>query len=406
MALTNAQAEAALKILYPEKKVRVIGYKNNVFLGLVPKDTSFYGKAYDLPIKFGGNTGGAKDFSTAQANKRGGDYGAFLLTRKKDYALGSIETEVVQASMQDIGSFTRLAKQEVDDTIAVAGHMLNINLFRNHGGAIGRISSVDGSGPYAIHLTEPSDVVHFERGHLIVSSNTDGTSGAVDAEAIEIEAIDRDQGILYSSTDWQGNGHFSNDDYLFREGDFGASISGLEDWLPATAPSNTLFFNQDRSLDTTRLGGVRFDASSAGSIEEALLACDVRMQREGAMPTHVIMNTDDHGDFRRSLGSRVVYDKVASPDQASVGYRSIVLTGSQSDVQVVSDRDCPKGVAYMLDMKTWVLATLGPAPKFLTAMGEDETIWEVDADAVEFRIGYYGQLGCKAPGHNARIVLP
>jgi hypothetical protein len=33
-------------------------------------------------------------------------------------------------------------------------------------------------------------------------------------------------------------------------------------------------------------------------------------------------------------------------------------------------------------------------------------IWAAPAHAVEVRTGYYGNLGCFAPGYNARIALP
>lgn len=402
MALTPAQADAALKQLYPQRKVSILGYENNVFLSLVPKDTGFYGKVYDLPLKYGGNTGGAHTFSTAQANKAGGLYGAFLLTRVKDYALGSIETEAVQASMSDIGSFVRLAKSEVDGTIAQAGHMLNVKLFRNSGGAIGQVGSTSTT---TLTLKDISDIVHFEKGMVVVSSDTDGTSGASDGQEITITKVDRDLGTLTAAVTWTAGGNFSDNDYIFRSGDFGASLSGLDSWLPASAPGATSFFGQDRSLDVTRLGGVRIDGSSM-SISEALQAADTRLMREGGKPSHVIMNVDDHGDFRKSLGSNVIYDRSDAFREPMVGFRSIRLAGCQGDVQVIADRDCPKGVAYMLEMSSWVFASIGSAPKFLNAMGEDETLWEYNADAVEYRIGYYGQLGCRAPGHNARITLP
>ena len=37
---------------------------------------------------------------------------------------------------------------------------------------------------------------------------------------------------------------------------------------------------------------------------------------------------------------------------------------------------------------------------------QGETIWDYNADSVEFRAGYYAQLGCYAPNHNIRIALP
>jgi hypothetical protein len=90
----------------------------------------------------------------------------------------------------------------------------------------------------------------------------------------------------------------------------------------------------------------------------------------------------------------------------SIGFRSVVLDGMNGEIQIVADRKCPSGVTYGLQMDTWVFASLGPAPRFLAAAGQDGVILDYNADSVEFRTGYYGQLGCYAPGHNIRVALP
>lgn len=392
-----------MKTRYPSMKVQFAGYKDNVFLALVPKDTSFQGDYFKLPIHWGGNTGGSHVFSTAQANKAGGKYDAFLLTRVKDYALGSIETETIKASMSDVGAFLKVVTPETDNTIRNCSHSMNIALYRNSGSARGQVGGVQTT---TLTLKELSDVVHFEVGMKITSSNTDGTTGSDDAQAIAITAIDRSAGTLTAAVTWTAGGNFSNDDYLFREGDFGVGLSGLDSWVPSSAPSATTFFNVNRSVDS-RLGGLRYSGTSE-SIEEALMSAETQAHREGAKLSHILMNTADMGDLRKSLGSRVEYERVSpsDPAMAKIGFRGIVLAGAAGDVVCVADRDCPKGVAYGLQMDTWKLATLGPAPQFLSAMGQDSSIWEYNADAVEFRIGWYGQLGCTDPGKNIRIALP
>lgn len=402
MAMTIDDAAGILKQRYPARKVEYIGYKDNPLLALVPKDPTFVGSVYDLPLHFGGNQGGSHTFAKAQANKTGGLYGSFLLTRKADYALTSVPTEAVLATMDDIGAFLRLSTTEIDNTIRQSSNNLNKELFGNHGGARGQVGSVSTT---VLTLKDINDVTKFEVGMTLVDSATDGTSGSANTEAIPITAIDYQAGKLTAAVTWTAGGHFANDNYLFREGDFGNAISGMGDWLPSSAPSATLFFNQDRSK-SSRIGGLRYDGSSEGSIAEALEEGDVRASREGARLSHCFVSFADFSNLRKSLGSKVIYDKVSSPDMASISFRSIVLTGMKGDVQVVADKHCPKGVAYMLDMSTWVLASLGPCPRFLAAMGQNETIWDYNADSVEFRAGHYAQLGCRAPGYNIRVALP
>src|SRR5207244_3305293 len=93
----------------------------------------------------------------------------------------------------------------------------------------------------------------------------------------EITAVDRRSGILYAAN-WT---NFSANDYLFRTGDFGASVYGILDWIPATTPTaGDSFFTVDRSADT-RLYGQYVDGSNK-DIVEALLDLDTSLYREGA----------------------------------------------------------------------------------------------------------------------------
>jgi hypothetical protein len=404
-SLSVTNAEGVLKVRYPADKVKFLGYEGNPLLSLLPKDESFYGKQIDVPIYFGGNQGRSRVFATAQTNERVGLYEAFNITRRKDYGLTSIELEAVQASMNDAGAFLRLSTTEVDNIIRTVGKNLAVSLYRNFGGARGRLATPSGQGTNTLQLLNIEDVVNFEVGMRITSDNTDGTAGgADDANGSEIGAINRIAGTLslLGGGNWAAT--FGDGDYLFAEGDFGVSIDGLDSWVPASAPGATAFNGVDRSVDVTRLGGLRYDGS-AESIDEALQSAEILASREGANPSHVFMNHKDFGDLRKSLGSKVIYDMARSPDMPQIGFKSIVLAGSQGDIKVVADRYCPKGVAYMLQMDTWKFYSLGPAPKILSGMGL-EFLWKATADAIEVRTGYYGNLACRAPGYNMRVTLP
>ena len=58
----------------------------------------------------------------------------------------------------------------------------------------------------------------------------------------------------------------------------------------------------------------------------------------------------------------------------------------------------------MLQMDTWKLYSLGKAPKILDH-DSLKMLRESSSDAVEVRVGYYAQLGCKCPGYNVNIKL-
>ena len=73
-------------------------------------------------------------------------------------------------------------------------------------------------------------------------------------------------------------------------------------------------------------------------------------------------------------------------------------------VKIIPDKDCPVAVAYALQMDTWQLATIGETVGIIDSDG-NRVLRQSNADGVEVRVGFYGQLACSAPGFNCRIAL-
>jgi hypothetical protein len=114
------------------------------------------------------------------------------------------------------------------------------------------------------------------------------------------------------------------------------------------------------------------------------------------------MNYSNFADLEKALGSKVSYvDVKASPE---IGFRGILIHGPRGPIKVIPDQNCPKDVAFMLQMDVWKLYSLGKAPKILDSDGL-KFLRDSTADSVEVRVGYYAQLGCRGPGYNVRIKL-
>lgn len=108
-------------------------------------------------------------------------------------------------------------------------------------------------------------------------------------------------------------------------------------------------------------------------------------------------------NLEKALGSKVVYDKVSS-DDADIGFQSLTIIGPKGPIQIVADQNCTPDVAYLLQMDTWSLNSLGAAPHILDLDG-NRMLRENDDDAYELRVGFYGNVACTAPGYNARVAL-
>lgn len=396
MSLDLTSFAAALKSYYVKDFMENMVYKNNPFLALVPKMEEFYGANLPIPIIYGNPTGRSAVFSTAQSNKNNSNLKSFTLTRKKDYSLASIDNETLEASQNDKGAFMEAATVEIDGAIQSATRSLATALFRDGTGAIGRINAtVTGT---TLTLATTVDIVNFEVGMKI--DFTGDLSATRAGGPLSVTAINRSAGSMTVGANLNTITGLTSNDYIFVQGDLNGKVSGLEAWLPSSVTS-TSFFGVDRTADSTRLGGCRYDGSSQ-PIEEAMIDGLSFVEREGGAPTHGFMNFANLSNLKKALGSKVQYVDLQGP--AKLSFKGVLIDGNKAPVAVVGDQNCPALVSYLVQMDVCKLYSLGMAPRILDADGL-KMLRESSADAVEVRVGYYGNLGIKAPGFNCRVTL-
>jgi len=295
------------------------------------------------------------------------------------------------------------ATTEIDGAINSITRSLAIAMYGTGSGSIGQISTTTTLASDTIVLTDPESVTNFEVGQVLVLSTADG-GGSVKTGSLTVNGVNRDLGTVRTSVNIStGIATAALSDYIFVQGDYDLKIKGLRAWLPDTAPTaGDNFFSVDRSADTSRLAGIRFDGS-AMPIEEALVSAAARVSREGGRIDYCFLSYDRFADLEKSLGSKVQYVNLQS-ESPNVGFRGIMINGPKQVIKVVPDQNCPSTRAFMLQMDSWKLYTLGRAPRILDSDGL-KMLRETSADAVEVRVGYYGQMGCNSPGWNATVKL-
>ena len=405
MSLDMTSFDAALKSHYTDDEVERLTYQDHPLLALLMKMERFGGKNLPIPIIWGNPQGRSASFANAQSNQTNSQIEDFVLTRAKDYAVASIDGETWDASEDDADAFMEAAVTEFDGAFESIAGSLASALFRNGTGSIGQISSGSTVGSGTITLADPEEIVNFEVGMTLVASATDGgalrSSGAVEVVA----AVDRDNGTLDStSATWDATiGAIAAGDFLYVQGDHNAKVKGLDAWIPSTVTSTT-FFGVDRTVDTTRLGGIRYDAASAGdSYQEALINGAVKAGREGGKISHYFLSFERWGDLAKELGTKREYVQVNAT--AEIGFPAFEVQGPKGTIKVLADQSCQPDVAWGLDMRRWKIYSLKKCPRILARDG-NKTLRQSSADGEEFRVGYYAQLGCRAPGHNVRVTLP
>lgn len=403
--LDLAAMNAALKELYSGQVVENLVYRDNPTLAMLPKMTSFGGKYYPIPIITGVSQGRSATFTNAQNNQSATEIESFFLARKSDYSIATIDNQTMLASATDKMAFLEGSKVVIDGAIRSATLSLASAIFRSGTGVIGQIGAVTvtGAGPYsiAITLTNANDIVQFERNMYLVESTTDG--GAVGSVVGIVQSINRSTGTMVLQSQDDPAATWTVGKFLQVQGDLNAKVSGLEGWLPFTDPaSNDDWYQVNRSADRTRLAGIAYNGSSQ-SIEEAYIDASSLVAREGGMPTMSPTNFASYAALEKSLGSKVQYVDLKGP--AEIAFRGIQIAGANTQIKVFPDRNCKPLRAYLLQMDTWKLMSLGDAPMILRYGDGLEMLRVANADAGEVRVGYYANLACNAPGWNGTLAL-
>lgn len=429
MALAYSTASnqiAALKELYTgDDYMKDLVYKKNPFLALVPKDESpsgFAGKYIPVPLIYGTPQGRSATFTNAQGNQTAPSLASFFVYRVSNYQLVTITNELLEATKDDAGAFIDEAKLNMDTGFRNISNDLAHDLFGDGSGSRGYIADITTG---VITLQDPNSVVNFEVGMTLVSYSVSGTTPTQSTSAAlgYVIAVNRTSGTVTVSATYGGNagtptnwsGSFP---YLAVQGDLNFSsgslqisnvgalkVAGLGAWLPATSPaSNDSFWGVNRSADPTRMAGIRFDGS-AESIEEALIDASSLCAREGGQPDYCFMNFASWAALEKSLGSKVQYVDVKH-EEADIAFAGIRVHAPYGPITVIPDRNCPTQRAFLLQLDTWKMRSLGRVPHILTYGLEGlEGLRVGNADALEIRIGYYGNLICNAPGWNANVTL-
>lgn len=424
----SANQLAALKELTTDSKdyMKNIVYKKNPFLALVPKNEApdgFAGKYIPVPLEYGNPQGRAHTFANAQNQQTASDVVSYFVYCIQDYQLVTITNLLMEQTKSNAGAFVDEASKTLDNGFSNISNNMAFEIFSGGTATRGSISSagVSYSAPtLSFTLSNPQQVVQFEVGMTLQGSATDGgaalqnVSGTIDA--IQLTSVNRNTGAI-TGTVVQGapQSTWVATTFLQVLGDIGIGgsstiagmlgLSGLAAWIPSVdPPSNDNFWGVNRSADPTRLAGLRYNASTQ-SISEGLTNALGFANREGAAPDIIVMDFVSYTTLVNELGAKVQYVQLEH-DEVEISFEAIHFHSAYGKIPVLADRSCPAQTAYCLTMDSFKLRTLGKAPHILTyGMEGLEGLRVGNADALEIRIAYYGNLICSAPGYNMVVAL-
>lgn len=350
MTISVTDADAILKEDYGPDGIGNAAYEDNPWFAMMPKHR-FYGKHYNFPVKYGYGTNGSRTAATALGKINGVDYVEFEVPTVADYDAKSISLKALEEA-QDEESFVNLLRDCVDSLVKSLSNTAGADAFLHRGAAIGQVGSIS---TVDVVLKDPSDVVHFEVGMEIASSEADGLSGALQAGTATITAIDRDTGTLTTDSNWTAQiATLDADDYLFRSGDFGIGRAGLADWIPdSTAGLGTAFYAATRSVDASRLAGSR-ETVTGLPVSQAIRKLATTMGREEGKADTALMSWATYNDLVTERDNKMEHVRTGSSGMgATVGFDGVRIYGGRGSIECFADRSCPDDHIYLVRKESW-----------------------------------------------------
>lgn len=402
-ATTLTAWDDALKQYYIDKKPIDVAYNDHPFLTMIPKNTRFRGKNMPLPIIYARPQGRSATFATAQSNATSSSLGEFLLTRVKNYGVVTVDGETIEASKGNEYAFLEALTTETDLGLKTLGDTLSRQLYRSQSGSIGVVGATP-ADTAVLDLATDADSLNFEVGMKIVFTDSTSTGSLRDSgEALTVTSVSRmaASNQIGVSPNLTTISSVASGDFVVPEGDLVTPgtylvMAGLQDWIPASAPASTAFFGQDRTKDTTRLGGQRVAYDT--SIKQTIIEAAATTAREGGKPDVCFLSFEDFAALEITLDAQVTGARQPGPAQ-NFGFRTLQVYGPHGIIDVVADKDCPTGTGYLLQLDTWGLYSIGDAVGILSHDG-NRMLRQNGYDGVEVRMGGYYQAGCRAPGYN------
>ena len=405
---TQISYDPVLKELWPQSDINNLVNEGAPALAMLSKRQDFFGDILNIALQHGNPQGRSATFATAQTNEQPSTQKKWQAQRKSDYVVFSLDTELIEASQNDRGSIVRALEHESRSALEQLGRSWHHAIYDDGTGVIGDVGAYTASASTFTLGTIP-DVVNFEINQEVVAAAT--RSGAIRSGSATVTGVNRDTGVITSDSAWDSQiTGFAANDFIFVQGDAQNAatnplkILGFAAWLPTTAPTGgDSHLGVDRSVDTVRLAGTRFDGSAL-TYEEAMIQGSARVSRNGAQARidTAFMNTDDFGNFITELGSK---KELMETKVGDVGFEGVKVHGGGGTFNVFPDFQCPKGRSYLLKMSTWKWYGLGESPRLIQVDG-NRGLRKTSADAIEFRAVYRGELICDAPGWNGVVTLP
>lgn len=326
----------------------------------------------------------------------------FLVPPVTNYQFARVAGVMADRAPGGAQSFVNEMANEWKSAMRRAHLELAVLFFSGQTGARSQIVTVSASPAYV--TVTPGTLTRYRVGMNLVASEQDGTGSLRSSTALTVTGVDPDTNKLTlsgspSSLSWAAG------DRLYIDGDFVADTatkpSGLGGWVPAAAPNDT-WMGVSRTPGLWQLHGLRYNATGAATIKEALL----RAVAKGSEYTQVYTAGFLHPTDWVKLAEQVDGQKhITLKDNAyNLGLSAIELSDSvQGAIPIFADTGVAIGDGWLLNEDQIEYVTSGDELWSLAEMPGQMYHLSDGADAFESRLRFDGNFVVHAPGNVLRI---
>lgn len=373
---------------YSTHQIADLTMRDHVWWAMIDKEGGFTGDSFLYPVRYGNPQGVSGTFSRARANAKGSKGKQFRAFRKPKFGIVTIDGEAALASQDNKGAFFNLVTMETDRVLEELGDSLAFDFYRDTSGLRGQVGNITGN---VITLASLDDARNFKEDMTIIVDNVaDGLTPK--AGTTFIVTVDEDAGTIEVDDASDITGGISNGDYLFRDGDPGTCMEGLEVCTPLAKPVRGVdsFRGEDRGVNPNRLAGSRIDDTDLNA-EIALGKLMIKISKIGK--SHNVdrgfINPTHFFNVAQRLNAKVMYDDGGGT--ANYGFQYIMIHTSAGSMKVFSDPDCPMIRGRVERSGSQYIKHLQGLPHVIDIDG-NEMLRQTDENGVESRIEAFCNL--------------
>jgi hypothetical protein len=373
---------------YSDHQIADLTMRDHVWWAMIEKEGGFDGESFSYPVRYGNPQGVSGSFAAARRNASGTKGKKFRAFRTPKYGIVTIDGESALASESNKGAFFSLVTMETDRVLEELGDSLAFDFYRDTSGLRGQVGSISGN---TVTLASLDDARNFKEDMTIIADDS-ATGLSPKAGTTFVVMVDEDAGTVQFDDITDITGNIQVGDYLFRDGDPGTCMQGMEVCTPLAKPilGADMFRDEDRGSNPNRLAGSRIDDTDLNA-EIALGKLMIKISKIGK--SHNVdqgfVNPTHFFNAAQRLNAKVMYDDGGGT--ANFGFQYIMIHTSAGSMKLFSDPDCPMIRGRVSRKGSQYVKHLGGLPHVIDMDG-NEMLRQTDENGVECRIESYCNL--------------